>query len=88
MKGNGCITRSSRRITPAQRESFSETLSTLSEDKTMQADLSRLTKVCCAPKKLPALDGAPLPTLIESSVGAACWANSAMAHLGEVRETF
>ena len=30
---------------------LSETLSVLSEDKTMQADLSRLTKVCCAPKK-------------------------------------
>ena len=30
---------------------LSETLSTLSEDKTMQADLSRLTKVCCAPKQ-------------------------------------
>jgi hypothetical protein len=25
----------------------------------MQADLSRLTKACCAPQKLPVLDGAP-----------------------------
>jgi ArsR family transcriptional regulator, arsenate/arsenite/antimonite-responsive transcriptional repressor len=26
-----------------------------------QIDLSRLTKACCVPQKLPALDGAPLP---------------------------
>ena len=51
---------------------LSETLSVLSEDKTMQADLSRLTKACCAPQKLPALDGAPLPIAIESVVCATC----------------
>ena len=51
---------------------LSETLSVLSEVKAMQADLLRLTKACCAPQKLPALDGAPLPIQIESVVCAAC----------------
>jgi ArsR family transcriptional regulator len=45
---------------------LSETLSVLSEDKTMQADLSRLAKACCAPQKLPSLDGAPLPVQVET----------------------
>jgi ArsR family transcriptional regulator len=51
---------------------LSATLSVLREDNAMQADLSRLTKACCAPRKLPALDGAPLPIPIESVVCAAC----------------
>jgi len=51
---------------------LSETLSVLSEDKAMQADLSRLTKACCAAEKLPALDGAPLPIPIEAIGCAAC----------------
>jgi ArsR family transcriptional regulator len=46
---------------------LSETLSVLREDKAMQADLSRLTKACCAPQKLQALDGAPLPIPIKST---------------------
>src|SRR3984957_19156237 len=46
---------------------LSETLSVLREDKAMQADLSRLTKACCAPQKLQALDGAPLPIPIKSA---------------------
>ena len=41
-----------------------ETLSVLREDKRMQADLIRLNKACCAPRKLAALDGAPLPILV------------------------
>jgi ArsR family transcriptional regulator len=44
---------------------LSETLSVLGKDKVMQADISRLTKACCAPRKLPALDGAPLPVPID-----------------------
>jgi len=51
---------------------LSETLSVLSEDKTMQADLSRLTKACCAPQKLPALDGAPLPVQVEAIGSVGC----------------
>lgn len=38
-----------------------ETLSVLSEDKTMQADLARFSRACCTPQKLAALEGAPLP---------------------------
>jgi ArsR family transcriptional regulator, arsenate/arsenite/antimonite-responsive transcriptional repressor len=51
---------------------LSETLSVLSEDKTMQADLSRLTNACCAPHKIPALDGAPLPLPVEAVGREAC----------------
>lgn len=51
---------------------LSETLSVLGEDKAMQADLSRLAKACCAPQKLPALDGAPLPVEVKSVDCAAC----------------
>ena len=38
-----------------------QTLAWLREEKTMQADRSRLTKACCSPAKFAALDGAPLP---------------------------
>lgn len=51
---------------------LSETLSVFSEDKAMQADLSRLTKACCASQKLPALDGAPLPISVEAVGCVAC----------------
>jgi ArsR family transcriptional regulator len=51
---------------------LSETLSVLSQDKTMQADLSRLNKACCALQMLPALDGAPLPIPVEAVGGVAC----------------
>jgi ArsR family transcriptional regulator len=51
---------------------LSETLSVLHEDKTMQADRSRLTKACCAPQKFPALDGAPLPIPVEAVGCVAC----------------
>ena len=43
-----------------------ETLSVLRDDKRMQADLIRLNKACCAPRKLAALDGAPLPILVNA----------------------
>ena len=46
---------------------LSETLSVLSEDKAMQADRARLNKACCAPRKLSALDGAPLPISVEAA---------------------
>ena len=45
---------------------LSETLAALSEDRTMQADLTRLNKACCAPQKLTALEGAPLPIPVEA----------------------
>jgi hypothetical protein len=31
----------------------------------MQADLTRLGKACCAPPKASALEGAPLPILVD-----------------------
>ncbi len=46
-----------------------ETLAVLRDEKPMQADLARLKKACCAPQKLSALDGAPLPVPVE---GAGC----------------
>ena len=42
-----------------------ETLTVLRDDKRMQADLIRLNKACCAPRKLTALEGAPLPTQVQ-----------------------
>jgi ArsR family transcriptional regulator len=46
---------------------LSEALSVLSEDKAMQADLSRLNRACCAPHKLAALAAAPLPVAVEAA---------------------
>ena len=40
-----------------------QTLDSLKEDKSMRADLARLTKACCTPAKY-ALDGAPLPAAV------------------------
>ena len=51
---------------------LSETLSVLSEDRVMQADLTRLKKACCAPQKLSALEGAPLPISVEAVSSCAC----------------
>jgi ArsR family transcriptional regulator len=51
---------------------LSEGLSVLSEDKTMQADVTRLNKACCAPRKLSALEGAPLPIVVEAASSCAC----------------
>ncbi|MGA7157783.1 MAG: metalloregulator ArsR/SmtB family transcription factor [Acidobacteriaceae bacterium] len=39
-----------------------QTLAWLKEERSMQADRSRLTKACCSPAKFVALQGAPLPT--------------------------
>lgn len=41
-----------------------EILDWLKEEKTMQADRTKLTKACCAPEKFVALQGAPLPAPI------------------------
>jgi ArsR family transcriptional regulator len=43
-----------------------QTLAALKEEKAMQADYARLAKACCAPQKIPALEGAPLPTSLEA----------------------
>jgi ArsR family transcriptional regulator len=45
---------------------LSETLAVLREERGMQADLSRLSKACCAPQKLSALEGVPLPNPVRA----------------------
>lgn len=42
-----------------------QTLAWLKDERTMQADLTRLSKACCAPAKFTALQGAPLPAPID-----------------------
>jgi ArsR family transcriptional regulator len=49
-----------------------QTLATLKEEKAMQADRARLSKACCAPKKIPALEGAPLPAPLEPAACEVC----------------
>ena len=39
-------------------------LSTLAENKEMQSDLTRLSRACCEPQKLVALEGAPRPSFL------------------------
>jgi ArsR family transcriptional regulator len=51
---------------------LNETLSVLQEDKAMRADLEKLIKACCVPQKLSALQGAPLPTPVETQAACAC----------------
>lgn len=43
-----------------------ETLAVIREDKGMQADLTRLSKSCCVPQKVSALEGAPMPATVEA----------------------
>jgi ArsR family transcriptional regulator len=49
-----------------------QTVDWLKEDKRMQADRTRLTKVCCTPAKYPLLEGAPLPTTVNEATCEAC----------------
>lgn len=48
-----------------------QTLDSLKEDKTMQADQARLAKACCSPTKY-ALGGAPLPNAVSDRCCEAC----------------
>ncbi|MGA3009166.1 MAG: metalloregulator ArsR/SmtB family transcription factor [Terracidiphilus sp.] len=41
-----------------------ETIATVREEKAMQTDLARLDKACCAPRRVSAIEGAPLPILV------------------------
>jgi ArsR family transcriptional regulator len=43
-----------------------EALSVIGEEKAMQVDLARLGKACCAPQRVLALEGAPLPIPVEA----------------------
>lgn len=49
-----------------------ETLAVIRGEKAMQVDLARLGKACCAPQKLTALEGAPLPIPVEAVGCSAC----------------
>ena len=49
-----------------------QTLEWLKEDKDMQADRTRLARVCCSPAKYPAVEGAPLPAAITEPRCEAC----------------
>jgi ArsR family transcriptional regulator len=42
-----------------------DTLAMLRQEKTMQVDQARLAKACCSPIPIPALEGAPLPALVQ-----------------------
>ena len=62
-------------VVPADRGAakiLRETLAVLREDKAMQSDLNRLNKSCCAPQKISALDGAPVPSVLESIGCSSC----------------
>lgn len=48
-----------------------QTLSSLKEDKSMQADRARLKRACCSPAKYE-LDRAPLPVAVAENCGMAC----------------
>ena len=45
---------------------LSEMLAVLGNDRAMQADRAKLNQACCAPQKLIALQGAPLPIAVET----------------------
>jgi ArsR family transcriptional regulator, arsenate/arsenite/antimonite-responsive transcriptional repressor len=44
-----------------------QTVDTLREEKAMQADSARLAKLCCSPRQLVALSGAPKPLQITAN---------------------
>ncbi len=49
-----------------------QTLAVIGEEKAMQVDLARLGKACCAPQRVSALEGAPLPIPVETVSCSAC----------------
>ncbi|MGA8532203.1 MAG: metalloregulator ArsR/SmtB family transcription factor [Acidobacteriaceae bacterium] len=51
---------------PGAARILRETLAVLREEKGMHADLTRLNRACCAPRKISALESAPLPVLVET----------------------
>jgi ArsR family transcriptional regulator len=46
-----------------------ETINALRDEKEMQADRSRLDRACCTPQNMGALEGAPLPSLVQIASG-------------------
>jgi ArsR family transcriptional regulator len=57
---------------PGAARILRETLAVIREEKAMQTDLSRLGKACCAPQRVSALEGAPLPVQIDGVGCSAC----------------
>ncbi len=51
---------------PGASKILRETLAVIGQKKSMQEDLARLGKACCAPQRASALEGAPLPIPIEA----------------------
>ena len=49
-----------------------QTLAWLKDEKIMQGDIARLSKAFCAPSKYALLDGAPLPTPVNTASCEAC----------------
>ena len=49
-----------------------DTLATLQQERTMQADHARLAIACCSPTQIAALEGAPLPALVQIAPAADC----------------
>lgn len=43
-----------------------ETLAALRNDKSMQTDLARLNRACCAPQRVYLLEGAPVPARVDA----------------------
>ena len=51
---------------PGAAKILRDTLDMLRQEKGMQADQARLAKACCSSSRIPAaLEGAPLPTLVQ-----------------------
>jgi len=49
-----------------------EAIAVVKEEKAMQLDRARLSKACCAPPRTAALEGAPLPILVDPAGCASC----------------
>ena len=49
-----------------------ETLTVLRDERSMQADRTRLEKACCAPKKFLALENAPIPAPVQKPERVCC----------------
>lgn len=57
---------------PGAARIFRESLAALRTEKAMRSDLALLSKACCAPQKVSALEGAPRPTPVEAVACSSC----------------
>ena len=57
---------------PGAAKILRQTLDWLQQDRSMQADRSRLTRACCSPWKYALLEGAPLPTPVTDASCEVC----------------